>query len=111
MCLSDYKFKWWLTRNEVYEHLILKQFPVGYTRWIWHGESSVMDTSNSRCHANEPSTSQSSENSIQNMINYAFGISRHHLCEPSTSLEQIVKDEGINLNEGSSDRTREFWVS
>ena len=81
------KFRRWLTRNEVYEHLILKQFPVGYTRWIWHGESSVVDTSNSGCCANEPSTSQSSENSMQNMINDAFGISRHHLYEPNRPLE------------------------
>ena len=32
-CL-DCKFRRWLTRNEVYEHLILKQFPARFTRWI-----------------------------------------------------------------------------
>ena len=52
------KFRQWLPRNEVYEHLILKQFPARYTRWIWHGESSVVDTSNSGHHANEASTSE-----------------------------------------------------
>ena len=107
-CL-DCKFRRWLTRNEVYEHLILKQFPVGYTRWIWHGESSVVDTSNSGYHASEPSTSQCIEKSIQNMIDDAFGISRHHGQEPNVPLEPIVEDEEINVNEGSSEQIKEFY--
>ena len=53
-------FRQWLPRNEVYEHLILKQFPARYIRWIWHGELSVVDTLNSGHHANEASKSQCS---------------------------------------------------
>ena len=68
----DCKFGQWSTRNKVYEHLILKQFHVGYTRWIWHQELSVVNTSNSGYHANEPSISQCIKNSIQNMINDAL---------------------------------------
>ena len=32
------KFKKWLTRDEACNHLTLKQFPIDYTNWIWHGE-------------------------------------------------------------------------
>ena len=32
------------TRAEVYDHLICKQFPKGYTIWFLHGESHPEDT-------------------------------------------------------------------
>ena len=32
------KFRKWLTRDEAYDHLVCKPFPVGYTQWIFHGE-------------------------------------------------------------------------
>ncbi|BAT91530.1 hypothetical protein VIGAN_07013100, partial [Vigna angularis var. angularis] len=34
-------FKKWQSREEVYEHLIIKPFPKGYTMWLLHGERRV----------------------------------------------------------------------
>ena len=50
-------FRYWLTREEVYDHLLLKQFPINYTKWIWHGELVRGETSNSEPHIDEPCTS------------------------------------------------------
>ena len=78
-------FRFWLTREEVYDHLLLKQFPPSYTTWIWHGESIVGESSNSELHVDEPCTCQPSEDPIMNMINDAFGVPTQHVGDLSTS--------------------------
>ena len=42
------RFKKWLTRAEAYDHLTRKQFPVEYTKWVWHGECNEPEASCSR---------------------------------------------------------------
>ena len=39
-------FRKWQTREDVYDHLICKQFPRGYTFWHYHGEANLGETSN-----------------------------------------------------------------
>ncbi|KAF7832403.1 hypothetical protein G2W53_014736 [Senna tora] len=39
-------FKRWHTREVVYDQLICTQFPQGYTIWTFHGESFILDASN-----------------------------------------------------------------
>ncbi|KAK7349692.1 hypothetical protein VNO77_07266 [Canavalia gladiata] len=62
------------TSNEVYDHLICKAFPQGYTFWFLHGESLANENPN-------PVISQESmgnEIPIQTMINEDFGVHMHH---------------------------------
>ena len=85
-------FKKWQTRDVVYEHLICKQFPKGYTFWFYHGESSMGETSNvsstSVLHTVQDPVVQ--VDSIRNMINEAFG--------PLTTNREVIEGEGAMPN-------------
>ncbi|XP_039145533.1 uncharacterized protein LOC120282747 [Dioscorea cayenensis subsp. rotundata] len=64
-----------LNRDEVYDHLICKQFPKGYTIWYLHGESHPPETTNSP--VNIKIASQRNvvvQDPIIDMVNDAFGV-------------------------------------
>ncbi|XP_025628707.1 uncharacterized protein [Arachis hypogaea] len=76
-------FKKWLTRDEVYDHLICTQFPIGYTFWFYHGERSIGETSNvsSSIFSDVQQNSMADEqhpmvevDSIQNLISEGLGV-------------------------------------
>ena len=63
----------------IYDHLICTPFPVGYTFWLYHGESRSEETRNVS-HTNVVQDNII-KNPIQNMINDAFRVDRQHTNE------------------------------
>ena len=77
--------RFWFTRKELYDHLLLNQFSLNYTKRIWHKEPIISEISNSEPHVNKSYPSQPSEDLILNMINDVLRLSPHHVVEPSIS--------------------------
>ncbi|XP_039128978.1 uncharacterized protein LOC120265146 [Dioscorea cayenensis subsp. rotundata] len=80
-----------LNRDEVYDHLICKQFPKGYTIWYLHGESHPRETTNAP--ANIEIASQRNvvvQDPIIDMVNDAFGVH-----EPISEEAFQTVDEGV----------------
>ncbi|KAF7839260.1 protein PFC0760c [Senna tora] len=88
------KFKKWQVREVVFEHLILKPFPRGYTFWFSHGEKgavepivesqprrSVMDA---RSYGNDP---------IQDMVHDAFG---YHPNDET--MDEVGENEMVSIS-------------
>ena len=111
------KFNKWQSRDAVYDHLIVKPFPKGYTIWVRHGETSHADTIvetplmsdeiQDRIVVNDP---------ICDMVNDAFG---HHpsnedmeedgrmdphsnqcMSDDSATFLELIKDGQQSLYEG-----------
>ena len=72
------KFKKWLARVEAYDHLTQKQFPVEYTKWIWHGECNKPEASSSKSHVVETSHNVGVQHPLEDMINDVFGLGSLH---------------------------------
>ncbi|XP_057420787.1 uncharacterized protein LOC130714843 isoform X1 [Lotus japonicus] len=102
-------FRKWLTRDVVYEHLIIKQFPRNYTFWFDHGESHEVETENN-CTANLSSLGPNivnDEDPIRNMVNEAFGVDMHR---DNDSNEGVGQGEGPMPNVGpQGNQAREFY--
>ncbi|XP_057450446.1 uncharacterized protein LOC130742359 [Lotus japonicus] len=92
------------TRDEVYDHLICKQLPKGYTFWFDHGETMNNSPQNV---PNSVEQTMVDEDPIQNMINGAFGVDMHHGEE---SNEDVPDGEGV-IPDATQERheTRDFY--
>lgn len=107
-------FKKWKSKDEMLDHLICSQFPTGYTHWFYHGESDMGEPSNIST-SDSPNTNQNNiiiENSIQNMINDAFGVDRYKINEqsaPSTNYDSSINEQYVpssNDNGSMQERVR-----
>ena len=97
------KFKKWLTRPEVYDHLSRKQFPVEYTKWVWHGECNEPEVSSSATHVIENPCNIGVQNPIEDMINDAFGFGSLH----DDNEVDLSHENASNSNEVPSERMDE----
>nr|XP_033511982.1 uncharacterized protein LOC104096129 isoform X1 [Nicotiana tomentosiformis]XP_033511983.1 uncharacterized protein LOC104096129 isoform X2 [Nicotiana tomentosiformis] len=116
----------WQTREIVHDHLICKPFPQNYVIWNLHGEKQVVEPSGDRDVMQEMFHP---ENSIETMINDAFGQYRHQaadvgisqpLCsneisneghrEDSGDFHDFLKDGSKTLYEGSKYTKLEFLI-
>ncbi|XP_057444525.1 uncharacterized protein LOC130736753 [Lotus japonicus] len=99
----------WQIKDVVYDHLIVKQFPKNYTFWFYHRESGHVENENVG-RENVSSSAQNivtNENTIQNMLNEAFGVDRHRVNEPN---EEFAQGEGEMSNvEQQGHQAREFY--
>ena len=90
---SQCRFRKWQSRDVMYDHLICKKFPEGYTFWFYHGEtrgetSNVQSTNVVDIVENDVVD----EDPIRNVINDAFGIDRCRANEvPFTFNENICE--------------------
>ena len=92
------------TREVVYEHLLRRQFPSGYTLWLCHGEEpSVLAqvVNESERDVSHSQNEMVSENSIQDMIHEAFRNGHQRRCEEPSVLTQFVNEIEGDLPEGS----------
>ncbi|KAJ1376387.1 Transposase-associated domain [Sesbania bispinosa] len=93
-------FRKWLTRQEMYDHLLCKPFPESYTVWCHHGEtllgeSVVCPPVIEENLANEVHMLGTvNEDPTQIMINDAFGFSRMHANEEPFPPSTEQNDEG-----------------
>ena len=68
------KFNKWECREVVYEHLIVKPFPIGYKVWLLHGErTSVNVTDEAHVMPQEDNERIFANNLMCDMVNDAFG--------------------------------------
>ncbi|XP_061358361.1 uncharacterized protein LOC133302572 [Gastrolobium bilobum] len=94
-------FRKWLSKEDVYDHLLCKKFPEGYTFWFYHGESKVASTSNVAGEAMSHGAQNQNVNvdPIFNMINDAFGVNRQRDNEVQFQQnENIEQEEGMTQN-------------
>ncbi|KAK4259215.1 hypothetical protein QN277_005569 [Acacia crassicarpa] len=89
----------WLSKETVYDHLLCKKFPEGYTFWFYHGESKFGSSSNvaGGFMSHGVRDHNVDVDPMFNMINDAFGINRQ--CDNEAqfhSKENIAQDEGTN---------------
>ncbi|XP_047164922.1 uncharacterized protein LOC124834301 [Vigna umbellata] len=70
-------FKKWQFREVVYEHLIVKPFPKGYTMWLLHGERRINEEKIEAYESTNTSSSQTKETSSSNSLALALGSQEH----------------------------------
>ncbi|XP_029145781.2 uncharacterized protein [Arachis hypogaea] len=95
------------TREDAYDHLLLRPFPPGYTIWVRHGEKPVEE---------RPGLGRvddnliSQVNQMHQMVNEAFNFTIQHGSEDITTIEHAKDDEGVlpSLYEGPSHAARDF---
>ncbi|XP_061344016.1 uncharacterized protein LOC133289989, partial [Gastrolobium bilobum] len=107
-------FRKWLSKETVYDHLLCKKFPEGYTFWFYHGESKVASTSNvgGGAHSYGVQDQNVDADPMFNMINDAFGINRQHDNEGQfQSNENNAEDEGTTQNAATEEVSadKEFY--
>ncbi|RYR24943.1 hypothetical protein Ahy_B02g058546 [Arachis hypogaea] len=89
------------TRDDAYDHLLLRSFPLGYTIWLHHGEKLVEERSGLG-RVDENPISQ--VNQMHQMVNKAFNFTLQHESEDTTTIEHAEDDEDVlpYLYEGPS---------
>ncbi|XP_025661384.1 uncharacterized protein [Arachis hypogaea] len=95
------------TREDAYDHLLLRPFLPGYTIWVHHGEKPVEE---------RPGLGQvddnliSQVNQMHQMVNEAFNFTIQHGSEDITTIEHAEDDEDVlpSLYEGPSHTARDF---
>ncbi|XP_016185333.1 uncharacterized protein LOC107626964 [Arachis ipaensis] len=95
------------TRDDAYDHLLLRSFPLGYTIWLHHGEKLVEERSGLG-RVDENPISQ--VNQMHQMVNKAFNFTLQHESEDTTTIEHAEDDEDVlpYLYEGPSHMVRDF---
>ncbi|CAN1180729.1 hypothetical protein LINPERHAP2_LOCUS34933 [Linum perenne] len=92
-------FKKWLCRDDVYEHLLRKPFPQGYSIWDRHGEHNFASSSGinppTRVHNYDPT------GSLRAMINDAFGVVTEEVPETTDAFGVVT--EAINEEDQMND--------
>ncbi|KAF7841963.1 hypothetical protein G2W53_004261 [Senna tora] len=79
------------SRDVVYEHLMRRQFPSGYTLWLCHGETRIEEYEEAYDVAYDNFVSQNnlpSQDSMQDMIHDAFGIDEVEMIVPEENQRQ-----------------------
>ena len=101
-------FRLFQTREEVYDHLLLRPFPQGYTIWLLHGEKGEGETSTYRQQAQH---TKSYDEPMNDMIHDAFIFHRTLASEDSRINETINRGEGRmpHLEEDLSGKSKEFY--
>ncbi|XP_074576082.1 uncharacterized protein LOC141832476 [Curcuma longa] len=101
-------FRLFQTREEVYDHLLLRPFPPGYTVWLLHGERGEGETSS---YVHETQHTKSSEDPIRDMIQDAFIFPIPNVSQDSTMHDPLNEGEGRmpHLQEGPSGKAKEFY--
>ncbi|XP_016192398.1 uncharacterized protein LOC107633273 [Arachis ipaensis] len=79
-------FKKWLTRDEVYDHSICTQFPIGCTFWFYHGERSIGETSNV------------SSSSFSDVVQNPLANEQHPMVEVDSIRNLISEGLGVGGN-------------
>ncbi|XP_025608126.1 uncharacterized protein [Arachis hypogaea] len=95
------------TREDTYDHLLMRPFPPGYTVWFRHGEKPSDE--GTRCTSiNDNPLSQL--NPMTQMVNEAFDFSIPHVADDTRMDEDIDNDEQEfpNLYDGPSRGARNF---
>ncbi|XP_057756273.1 uncharacterized protein LOC130975498 [Arachis stenosperma] len=95
------------TREDAYDHLLLRPFPAGYTIWVRHGEKPVEE---------RPGLGRvddnliSQVNQMHQMVNEAFNFPIQHGSEDITTIEHAEDNEDVlpSLYEGPSRAARDF---
>ncbi|KAM3360589.1 hypothetical protein P3S68_015443 [Capsicum galapagoense] len=119
-------FTKWKTKNVVFHHLIDKDFPQHYVTWVMHGEMNVLPNSKNIEVAQD---ALPFENSIELLINEAFGGLRHDTIDTGPSQVageqetlhnfsgsnnqdyfELLKDGSEDLYEGSKYSKLEFLL-
>ncbi|XP_061343726.1 uncharacterized protein LOC133289743 [Gastrolobium bilobum] len=100
-------FRKWQKRDVVYDHLICRQFPKGYTFWFHHGETNMGEASNvaAAFNANDTHEIMVDEDPMQNMINDAFGVDMHHLNEHNLECDEDIAEGG----QTTTNEAKEFF--
>ncbi|XP_025703733.1 uncharacterized protein [Arachis hypogaea] len=95
------------TREDAYDHLLLRLFSPGYTIWVRHGEKPVEE---------RPGLGRVDENLISQvnqmhqMVNETFNFTIQHGSEDITTIEHAKDDEDVlpSMYEGPSRTARDF---
>ncbi|XP_072087339.1 uncharacterized protein [Arachis hypogaea] len=95
------------TREDAYDHLLLRPFPPGYTIWVRHGEN-LVEESLRLGRVDDNLISQ--VNQIHQMVNEAFNFTIQYGSEDITTIEHAEDDEDVlpSLYEGPSRAARDF---
>ena len=86
---SDCKCIEWQLRAVVYDHLLVRPFPKGYTIWLLHGERDIGGSSTQQ----EIQHNSYTEDSMRDLIKDAFNKQGHH-----GNVEPVAQDE-VNNND------------
>ncbi|XP_039118048.1 uncharacterized protein LOC120253911 [Dioscorea cayenensis subsp. rotundata] len=99
-------------RAEIYDHLICKQFPKGYTIWYLHGESHPQETTSVPSNiAVDSQRNAFAEDPIRDMVNDAFGVHEPISDEGFHTVNEGVRqiyEEILNVNQ-TRNATDEFY--
>ncbi|XP_016200320.1 uncharacterized protein LOC107641339 [Arachis ipaensis] len=95
------------TREDAYDHLLLRPFSPGYTIWLRHGKKPVEERSGLR-RVDENLVSQ--VNQMHQMVNEAFNFMMQHGSEDITTIEHAKDNEDVllYLYEGPSRAAQDF---
>ncbi|XP_057723471.1 uncharacterized protein LOC130939378 [Arachis stenosperma] len=95
------------TKEEAYDHMLLRPFPPGYTIWVRHGEKPVEERPGL---GREDENLISRVNQMHQMVNDAFNFTIPNGSEDMTTIEHAEDDEDVlpNLYEGPSRAARDF---
>ncbi|XP_052118636.1 uncharacterized protein LOC110280298 [Arachis duranensis] len=100
-------FRFFQTREDAYDHLLMKPFPPNYTFWLHHGERTV-DESSRDTETLEPTGN--SGNQMLDMVHEAFNIPGLQ-GDNENMMDEVVRDgaEGLpNLSDEPSREARAF---
>lgn len=114
---SNCSFRKWKTQQEVYDHLVCKPFPEGYTFWCRHGETLSGESIvcppviQDNLVNEDPMPSDVNEDPMQTMINDAFKFSRMQANEDPFPAEHKGASEGgmPELHHGAIGGAKEFY--
>ncbi|CAN1220652.1 hypothetical protein LINGRAPRIM_LOCUS22 [Linum grandiflorum] len=97
-----------LSKDEVYEHLLRRPFPRDYTTWVFHGESYVGETSTSVTNTTSstpfpiPASVGDPLDTMEDMVHDAFGVVRN-------DEDPIGSDLGVDAGRDNETSSEEFF--
>ncbi|XP_057719901.1 uncharacterized protein LOC130934339 [Arachis stenosperma] len=91
-------FRKWKTREEVFEHLIVKPFLENYKVWYWHDEEAVRVESQVHQTSHIVQDDSTSQYPTVTMLNDAFGVAGSDLNE-----DGVGDGDGGNTEDGDGD--------
>ncbi|XP_016199897.1 uncharacterized protein LOC107640908 [Arachis ipaensis] len=100
-------FQYMQTREDAYDHRLIRPFPPGYTMWLHHGEKPDEDSSSSTLVVEKPT---SEVNPYVQMVHKAFNFTMPHGSEETTMGEHVEDDdlELPYLYDGPSHEAQDF---